>query len=105
MVRVRGGRVMATITAPTPAGTTVPALFKRHPVLAFYALTFAISWAGILLVIGGPGAFPGTPEQVERLFLPVMLAWLAGPSVASIVLTGVVDGRAGYRDLLTRSTS
>jgi membrane protease YdiL (CAAX protease family) len=31
-----------------------------------------------------------------------MLAWLAGPSVASIVLTGLVDGRAGYRDLLAR---
>jgi membrane protease YdiL (CAAX protease family) len=77
------------------------AFIKRHPVLTFYALAFALSWAGILLIIGGPGAFPGTPEQVERLFLPVMLAWLAGPSVASIVMTGVVDGRAGYRALLT----
>ena len=35
---------MATITAPTPAGATIPALIKRHPVLAYYALTFAISW-------------------------------------------------------------
>jgi membrane protease YdiL (CAAX protease family) len=109
---------MATITAPTPSGTTVPpavrpggsgrttitAFVTRHPVPTFYALAFAISWAGILLVIGGPGAFPGTPEQVERLFLPVMLAWLAGPSVASIVMTGLVDGRAGYRNLLMTLT-
>jgi uncharacterized protein len=71
-------------------------------VLTFYALAFAISWSGILLAIGGPVAFPGTPEQVERLFLSVMLAWLAGPSLASILLTGLVAGRAGYRDLLTR---
>jgi hypothetical protein len=77
---------------------------KRHPVLAFYALAFAISWSGILVVIGGPGAFPGTPEQVDRLFLWVMLAWLAGPSVAAIVMTGLVEGRAGYRDLLSRLT-
>ena len=77
-------------------------LIKRHPVLAFYVLAFAISWAGMLLVIGGPGNFPGTSAQVERLFLSVMLAWLAGPSVASIVVTGFVDGKAGYRKLLAR---
>jgi membrane protease YdiL (CAAX protease family) len=75
---------------------------KRHPVVAFYILAFAISWGGILSVIGGPGNVPGTPEQVGNLFLPVMLAWFAGPSVASIVLTGLVYGRAGYRDLLAR---
>jgi membrane protease YdiL (CAAX protease family) len=79
-------------------------IVKRHPVLLFYALAFAISWAGIFLVIGGPGNFPGNPERVEKLFLPVMLAWLAGPSVASVVVTGLVDGRSGYRELLTRLT-
>jgi membrane protease YdiL (CAAX protease family) len=80
------------------------AFIKRHPVPTFYALAFAISWGAILLLIGGPGSMPGTPEQVEKLFLPVMLAWLAGPSVAGLVMTGVVDGRAGYHDLLTRTT-
>jgi len=109
---------MATTAAPARSVTTAPpasregarrrttgmALIQRHPVLTFYALTFAISWAGILLVIGGPDALPGTPERVERLFLPVMLAWLAGPSVASLVMTGLVDGRSGYRVLLTRLT-
>jgi len=34
------------------------AFVKRHPVLTFYALAFAISWSGILLVIGGPANFP-----------------------------------------------
>ncbi len=29
-----------------------------------------------------------------------MLVWLAGPSVASIVVTGLVDGKASYRELL-----
>jgi membrane protease YdiL (CAAX protease family) len=75
---------------------------KRHPVPAFYVLAFAISWGGILLVIGGPGNFPGTGAQVEKLFLSVMLAWLAGPSIASVVVTALVDGMAGYRELLAR---
>jgi membrane protease YdiL (CAAX protease family) len=84
--------------------STIRAFIKQHPVLSYFALTFAISWGGILLIIGGPGAFPGASEQVERLFLYVMLAWLAGPSVASIVMTALVDGKAGLRDLLTRLT-
>ena len=32
------------------------------------------------------------------------LAVLAGPSVAGIVLTGLIYGRAGFRDFLTRMT-
>lgn len=82
--------------------TTIKTFIKRHTVLTFFVLAFAISWIGILLLIGGPGAIPGVGEQVERLSLFVMLAWLAGPSIASVLLTGLVDGRAGLRELLSR---
>jgi uncharacterized protein len=81
---------------------TIMALIKRYPVLTFYALAFALSWGGILIVVGGPSGYPGTPEHVAQLFLFVMLAWLAGPSVASLLMTGLVDGRAGLRALLSR---
>jgi len=74
----------------------------RHPVTAFYALVFAISWGGILLVIGGPGAIPGSGEQIKRLTLPVLLALFAGPSIGGIVMTGIASGRAGFRELLSR---
>jgi uncharacterized protein len=37
---------------------TVTAFIKRHPVLTYYALVFAISWGGMLLVIGRPGGLP-----------------------------------------------
>ena len=47
--------------------TSFQAFIKRHPVLTYYALTFAISWGGMLLVIGGPGGIPSTPEQFARL--------------------------------------
>jgi uncharacterized protein len=96
-----------TVAPPSSRSFTPPApqarnVVQRHPVLAFFALAFAISWAGMLLVIGGPGNFPGTSEQVDKLFLSVMVAWLAGPSLASIVMTGFVNGKAGYRELLAR---
>ncbi len=87
----------------TLSQTSFKAFIKRHPVLTFYALTFAISWGGILLVIGGPGNIPGTPEQIGRLFIPyAVLALFAGPSVASVLVTGLLYGRAGLRDLLVR---
>lgn len=79
------------------------AFIKRHPVLTYYALTFAISWGGVLLVIvvGGSGIL-ATREQFERL-LPFMIpALLGGPSIASLLLTGLVSGRAGFRDLWSR---
>jgi uncharacterized protein len=81
---------------------TIKALVESHPVLNYFALTFAISWGGILIVVGGPGGIPGTKEQVETLFPIAILAMLAGPPVAGIVLTGLLYGRAGLRDLLTR---
>ena len=45
------------------------AFIQRHPVLAYSALTFAMSWGESLLVVGGPGGFPATPEQFEALML------------------------------------
>jgi membrane protease YdiL (CAAX protease family) len=84
---------------------TIKAFINSHPVATFYALVFAISWGGILLVVGvGPGGIPATKEQSVMLFPFVLLALFAGPSVAGIVLTGLVYGRAGFRDLLARMT-
>ncbi len=82
--------------------TTVNSFIKRHPVSIYFVLTFAISWGGLLLVIGGPGGIPGTREQSETLRPFVFLAMLAGPSLASILLTGIVDGKDGLRDLFLR---
>src|SRR5690348_13084287 len=57
-------RSTLTMTEPRPIAVAEPApdgtgFLKRHPLLTFYVLAFAISWAGIFLVIGGPGNFPG----------------------------------------------
>ena len=82
--------------------TTIKTFIKRHPVPTYFALTFAISWGGILLVIGGPGGIPGTSEQTEMLFPIALVVMLAGPSVAGILLTGLAYGRAGLREFLSR---
>jgi membrane protease YdiL (CAAX protease family) len=64
---------------------------------AYYALTFAISWGGILLAVGPDRFFAtGTTMAVAGVVS------LAGPSVAGVLLTGLVDGRAGLRRLMSR---
>src|SRR5215208_969697 len=83
---------------------TIKAFVERHPLLSFYALAFAITWGGLIMVVGGPSEILGSPEKFETRFGLVLLAWLAGPTVASILMTGLLHGRAGLRDLLTRVT-
>ncbi len=81
--------------------TSFQAFIKRHPV-TYYALAFAISWGVVLLVIGGPGGIPGTSGQITRLLPPAVAASYAGPAVAGLLLTGLVSGGAGFRELLSR---
>lgn len=81
--------------------TTIRTFIRTHPLAAYFVLTFVISWGGVLLVVA-PQGIPGTTEQTERLFPYVYLAMLAGPSVAGILLTALVHGSTGLRDLVSR---
>jgi membrane protease YdiL (CAAX protease family) len=81
--------------------TTLDAFVRRHPVPIYFAVTFAISWGGVLAVLG-PG---GVPEDKDRYatVLPFAIgAMLAGPSVAGLLLTSLLEGRAGFHVLLSR---
>src|SRR5215207_3554291 len=83
---------------------TIRAFIKSHPLLSFYAIAFAITWGGLIMAVGGPSEILGSPELLGTRFALVMLAWLAGPSAAGILMTRLVHGRAGLRDLLNRMT-
>jgi membrane protease YdiL (CAAX protease family) len=81
--------------------STIKAFVKRHPVLTYYGLTFAISWGAIFTLIGSRG-IPATKEQFNMVLPVAIVAVLGGPSVAGILLTGLADGRVGFRELLSR---
>lgn len=68
----------------------IKAFITRHPVLTYYALVFAISWGDILAVVG-PAGILRTKYDPRALTQFVYLAALAGPGVAGVLMTGVVD--------------
>ncbi|UKA76404.1 CPBP family intramembrane glutamic endopeptidase [Arthrobacter sp. FW306-07-I] len=76
---------------------------RRHPLPWYFGVTFFLSWAAIVVaVLAVTGGLSPTPEQFQ-LTIPVTVpAMLLGPAAASLVLTGIVSGRAGYRDLWSR---
>ncbi|HXY52705.1 MAG TPA: CPBP family intramembrane glutamic endopeptidase [Terriglobales bacterium] len=77
---------------------------KQHPVLTFYVVTFAVSWGGILIAVR-LGGMPRDPVQLAQMIPVMVVAMLAGPAVASILLTGIASGRAGYCDLVSHLIS
>jgi uncharacterized protein len=82
---------------------SIKAFINSHPLLSYFALTFAISWGAILLAVGlGPGGFWATPQQFKMAVPYAVSAMLLGPSVAGVLMTGLLYGRAGFRELLSR---
>ena len=81
--------------------TTIRTFLRTYPLAAYFVLAFGISWGGVLLLVA-PHGIPGTTEQINQLFPSVYLAMLAGPSVAGILMTGLVHGKSGLRELLSR---
>jgi CAAX protease family protein len=80
--------------------TTIQAFITKHAVATYFALTFAISWGGVLAVAGPK--IPATREEFEKLLPSVVVMMLGGPSLAGILLTGIVHGKAGLRELRSR---
>jgi uncharacterized protein len=91
----------------TTQHTSFRAFIKRHAVLTYVTLVFALTlgpW-GLALITASPDAFPGTGDELTPLADPdpvMVLAWLVGtlsPALAGILVIALAYGRVGLRDL------
>jgi uncharacterized protein len=83
--------------------TSTPKSFLQlNPVASYFVLTFAVSWTGAFLV-AAPKLLHGEalPKLTGILMFPAMLL---GPVACGILLTRSVNGKMGWRDLLSRAT-
>jgi membrane protease YdiL (CAAX protease family) len=97
-----GGPAMPapTMLAPPVAIMPVPgslAAVRRHPLLVFVPLAFGLTWAIQIPWVAGERGW--LPFQVP-LPLVLLQGWM--PGLAAVLVTGILDGRAGVRALLRR---
>ncbi len=69
---------------------------KKHPVLWFYLLAFAISWLGWLPMVAGSR---GVAPLQHPLFQVLLLLPAIGPALAAILVTAANEGKAGVNRL------
>jgi membrane protease YdiL (CAAX protease family) len=67
---------------------TITSSVKRHPLIAYFVLAFALAWMLIPLVVSVSVAFG--------------LLALFAPTIAAISVTSVIEGRSGVKQLLRR---
>jgi uncharacterized protein len=72
---------------------------EAHPALTYFALTFVISWGGIIAVVGPSNILASKQLFESYVWVPPLVL---GPCVAGILTTWLVAGRSGLRDYRAR---
>lgn len=88
---------MSTISSVTPrTGNGFKAFVKRNPLLSMYALMFILAWPFLILEALGSQGLVSKP--------PMVLGFATGwaPGIAAVLVTALIAGRAGVRELLGR---
>jgi membrane protease YdiL (CAAX protease family) len=79
---------------------TITPWLRRYPLTGYFALAFGISWGGILVVmaVAGFSLSPMQPAEAGLIFAAMAL----GPSLSGVIVTALLEGQRGLRQLCTR---
>ncbi len=96
-----------SITTATPRPDN-PSLLKRmaidHPLVGFFVLAFFGGWLVLLPTVLFESGFGFIPIDIPApaVMLSFIPASMAGPALAAFVVTRMVEGKEGTRELLRR---
>jgi membrane protease YdiL (CAAX protease family) len=93
---------MSSVTPVPRRDSAVVAWVKKHPLPAYFIWAFGVTWLfafPIAFSQQGLGLFSLPDGVVFALFL---LATYVGPAPAAFIVTGIIDGKAGVKQLLRR---
>jgi uncharacterized protein len=100
---------MSTITTTSPeTASPLTRLIRRHPLIAFFVIVFAMEWIVFLPLIlaqNGLGLLPYTIPAlgpIPAVYYFTTLASIASLTLASFLVTAVTGGAAGVWQLLRR---
>jgi hypothetical protein len=95
---------VTTANAPERPATARTGLLARHPLVFYFLLAYAGTWlvtVPLALSANNVGLLPfGVPEA--SVFFISALWVFVGPTLAAFIMTGVTEGGAGIRRLLSR---
>lgn len=76
---------------------------NRHPLFVYFLLAYAISWGGILFIASLKGLDPRAIKLTDGALMYLFM--LLGPSLSSLTLTALLEGKDGVKHLFKRMTN
>jgi membrane protease YdiL (CAAX protease family) len=96
----KGDLAMSTISSVASMKEPgLKALVKRQPLLSMYVVLFVLGWSGLILqLLNSQGSF--AMSSPVAFLVTVLTGW--APGLAAVLISAIIAGRAGVRDLLRR---
>jgi CAAX protease family protein len=79
--------------------TGFKAIVKRQPLFSLYIILFVLGWSGLILQVLNSQGLLSMPSALSA-FVQIFTGW--APGIAAVLVTAILTGRAGVRDLLRR---
>jgi membrane protease YdiL (CAAX protease family) len=73
---------------------------QYHQLLSYFVFAYGITWSGIFILLVSKGFDFTTIHTPEVIFIFLMM--FLGPSMSSLILNAVLDGRSGLSELWMR---